>query len=532
MTPSSRLFASLTLCAAALACAPAAQQPVPQGGKPTLLVFLTIDQMRPDYVDRFRPQLHGGLDRLFSGGAVFTDGHHDHAITETAPGHATTMSGRYPRSTGITRNIAGVNDRNSPLIGARDLGASPFRFRGTTLTDWLTAADSRTRALSVSAKDRAAILPIGRSKQQVYWYANNGLFTTSVYYRDTLPEWVTQFNALRLPQRYAGRAWTTLLADREYPDADSVPFETLDHKDIAFPHRFPADSAAAAAAVRFTPMIDELTLRLALTGLRKLDLGRGPEIDVLAISLSATDYVGHFFGPESKEQHDQILRLDRVLGAFFDTLYTLRDSSRIVVALTADHGVGLIPELHGHRRVAMGPAMAAARAAIAAAGGDTTALDLESGAFFVEKDRLGGRGLTVDRVVDAFMPAARDIPGVARVERYQDLATHDTTTDYVARRWLHMFPEDMRPDAVVTLAPGDIYDYPIVATHGSPNLYDSHVPMVFYGPPFKPGKYPRPVRTVDIAPTLARVLGVTPAERLDGRPLTEALKPVAPGPGN
>jgi arylsulfatase A-like enzyme len=254
-----------------------------------------------------------------------------------------------------------------------------------------------------------------------------------------------------------------------------------------------------------------------------LNLGGGPTTDVLAISLSGTDYVGHFFGPESKEQHDQIVRLDRILGAFFDTLYTIRDSAKILVAMTADHGTGLIPELHGRRRVNMAAAMEAAVAVVAAAGGDTSAVDFESGAFFVDPNKLG-RNLTVDAVTAAFIAAAKRVPGVFRAERFAEFASKDTTKDYIARRWLHMFPDDLLPTAAVTLESGDIYNYPIVATHGSPHLYDSHVPLIFYGPPFKRGRYGPFVRTVDIAPTLARVLGLTPAERLDGRVLPQALR--------
>ena len=492
------------------------------GPKPTLLVFITVDQLRPDYLDRFKAQLHGGLARLVNGGAYFVDGHQDHAITETAPGHASLMSGRFPRSTGITRNLAGVNDPGSPLIGSNDLGASPFRFRGTTLTDWLTTADPATRALSVSSKDRAAILPIGRSKQQVFWFANNGTFTTSSWYADTLPTWVQTFNARRLPQHYAGKAWVPLLDASAYSEPDSVPFES-DRKNVAFPHPFSTDSATAAAQVRYTPIVDELTAAVALEGVRAMNLGRGPTTDVLAVSFSATDYVGHFFGPESKEQHDQILRLDRVLGAFLDTLFTLRDSRRIVIALTADHGGGLIPELHGALRVDPDPALAAAKAIISKAGGDTMAVDFESGAFFFDPTRAGAT-VPADQVVTTFIEMALSIPGVLEAERFADLGRRDTTKDYIARRWLHMFPDDLIPAAVVTLKEGNIYNYPIVATHGSPHNYDSHVPIIFYGRPFKPGRYQGFTRTVDLGPTLARVLRIRPTERLDGRVLKQALK--------
>ena len=203
--------------------------------RPTLVVFITIDQMRADYFERFKSQLTGGLKRLHDEGAFFTQGYQDHAITETAPGHASTMSGRFPVHTGIMMNSQGVNTSSAPLINAPEQGASPFRFQGTTLTDWLRAADPRTRFLSVSRKDRGAILPIGRSKGDVYWWSGNGTFTTSSYYADALPSWVNAFNARRMAQSYAGKTWNLLLPPSAYPEPDSVSLESLGI-DYVFPH--------------------------------------------------------------------------------------------------------------------------------------------------------------------------------------------------------------------------------------------------------------------------------------------------------
>jgi len=217
-----RFALSLPILFAGLVAYPAAGQ-ANNTQTPKLVVFITVDAMRPDYLPRFAQQLTGGLGRLYKGGAVFTNGFQDHAITETAPGHSVTMSGRFPVHTGISANTAGVNDTTASLIGALGLGASPFRFRGTTLTDWLIAKDPRTRVLSVSRKDRAAILPIGRSKQPVFWYAPNGIFTTSTYYGSSLPEWVCAFNARKLPASYAGKAWQQLLPDNAYGEPDSRP---------------------------------------------------------------------------------------------------------------------------------------------------------------------------------------------------------------------------------------------------------------------------------------------------------------------
>src|SRR5438094_5294078 len=203
--------------------------------RPRLVVVITVDQLRPDYLERYHSQLLGGFATLLKGGAFFTEAYHDHAITETAPGHATILSGRWPAHTGIIRNLAGVQDSAMPLIGVTGIGASPARFRGTELFDWLKAAEPAARALSVSGKDRGAILPIGRAKEQVYWYAG-GVLTTSRYSADSLPLWVRVFNGERVPFRAAATQWSLFLPERDYPEPDSVPYENQG-RDSVFPHR-------------------------------------------------------------------------------------------------------------------------------------------------------------------------------------------------------------------------------------------------------------------------------------------------------
>ncbi|HTD82802.1 MAG TPA: alkaline phosphatase family protein, partial [Gemmatimonadaceae bacterium] len=319
----------------------------PSRSTPRLVVFITVDAMRPDYVTRFASQLTGGLGRLYRGGAFFTNAFQDHAITETAPGHSATMSGRFPVHTGISANSAGVIDTTVSLIDAQGLGASPFRFRGTTLVDWLIAKDPRTKVLSVSRKDRAAILPVGRSKQPVFWYAPNGNFTTSTYYASSLPDWVKGFNARRLPASYAGRAWRLLLPDTAYSEPDSVQAEA-NGVGFLFPHLEPGSPDSAAMASGEFPWMDDITLQFALAGVNALNLGAGPQTDLLAVSLSTTDAVGHRYGPDSRELHDQILRLDRSLGVFLDSLFRMRKQKDVVIALTADHGLTPYPEVHAH----------------------------------------------------------------------------------------------------------------------------------------------------------------------------------------
>jgi arylsulfatase A-like enzyme len=276
-----------------------------------------------------------------------------------------------------------------------------------------------------------------------------------------------------------------------------------------------------------------VTLQLALEGLQAINLGRGPQPDLLAVSLSTMDAVGHTYGPDSREVHDMFLRLDRYMGAFIDSLYKLRDSSTIVFALTADHGVAPYPEIAARRhpltvtRVDLHPALAAPVAALTAAGVDTNVVRFEEGMLFVDRDALLRRNLNPDSTVRAIGDALRKVPGVMRVDDVRSLRTRSASQlerDYVARRWINMLPTDVPVELVVTLEPNIYLAGVFYATHGTPHDYDAHVPVIFYGPWFERGRYTNKVRVVDMAPTLAQVLGVRPTEELDGRVLTQALR--------
>ncbi len=521
--------ASLLLAAAA--ALPARAQRTATPPRPTLVVFFTIDQMIPDYFARYGRQFTGGLHRLQSGGVLYTNGYQDHATTETAPGHASTMSGRFPMHTGIVRNNAGVNDNNNTLVGGGGPGASPFRFQGTTVTDWIVGADPRSRALSISRKDRGAILPIGRSKQSVFWYASDGRFTTSHWYADTLPTWLTQFNARRLPAKMAGTAWTLLRPESAYSEKDSMPIESVG-RNFLFPHPLPTDTVQAVRSLPDDPRMDWVTLQAAMAGLDAMSLGKGPATDVLAISLSTTDAVGHRFGPDSREIHDQMLRLDKYMGEFLDSLYKVRDSSKIVIALTADHGVQPFPEVHfaGQQNVALRinaePVITSTIRALAGRGLDTAlALDFEYGMVFADSMAFKRANVSLDSVLNVMAAAFRQVPGVARVDKRRDLARADTVRDAVARRWIHALPPSLNVVMLVSPKPFVYWNGVTYATHGSPNDRDARVPILFYGPGFARGvTRTRTVRVVDMAPTLARRIGVTPSESLDGVVLLDAFR--------
>jgi hypothetical protein len=286
----------LTAAAALLVAASqilSAQTLTNRGERPALVVFIAVDQLRGDYLDRFSSQLTGGLARLRNNSAYFPHAWQDHSITETAPGHATMLSGREPVHTEIISNNRGVPDELSPLIGSKATGASPRRFVGTTLYDWLRVRDSAVRVLSVSRKDRGAILTVGRARGDVYWFAD-GRFTTSRYYADTLPSWVTAFDDSIHLERLAGTKWELLLAANQYPEPDSVWVENAGN-DFVFPHVLPPVGQIAAKLQSY-PQMDSVTLAFALEGVRRTGIGKralasssgGTMPDLVAISLSTT----------------------------------------------------------------------------------------------------------------------------------------------------------------------------------------------------------------------------------------------------
>ena len=500
---------------------------------PSLVVVIVVDQFRGDYLDRFGPQLTGGLARLVREGTVFPRAVHDHAITETAPGHAAVLSGRFPRGTGIVGNLFGVGDAAYPLLPPDSTpgdGASPRRFRGTTLVDWMRAAEPRTRVLSVSRKDRGAILTVGRAgaaeRVEAFWYAPSGRFTTSRWYagsNGTLPDWLVRLDTRARAHALAGSAWTPLLDSASYPEPAAVP--ATGGWSRPFPHVLPEDEDGAAQLLLAVPAMDALTLDVALAGARARGLGTGAWPDLLVVSLSTTDAVGHQYGPDSRELHDQVLRLDRALGTFLDSLLVGRDPSRVVVALTSDHGITRMPETAGGgaRRVDAEALVAPLREWLASRGVTSWGVFLDNGALYVDREGLRAARVKEDDLLRRAEALLRGTAGVARVDRVAALARADTVHDAVARRWLHTLPPDLPVPLVATLTEGSVWSGRVAAEHGSPHDADAVVPLILWGAPFRAGREERAVRVVDLAPTLARVLGVRPSEPLDGRVLDGAL---------
>jgi predicted AlkP superfamily pyrophosphatase or phosphodiesterase len=521
----------LVTLAIALGASRLAAQTTAPAQHPSLVVLIAIDQMRADYLDRFGAQFTGGLALLRRNGAVFMGGLQDHATTETAPGHSTMLSGREPAHTGIVLNDLGVPDPSTSIIGApRAPGASPARFRGTTLADWLIARDPETRILSVSRKDRGAILPVGRARGSVYWFVN-GKFTTSTYYADTLPSWVRVYDARPGVGALAGTSWTLFRPASDYAEPDSEPWEH-DGSDVAFPHRLPSTADSIASRLSSYPWMDSVTLDFALEGARQLKLGERAHPDLLVISLSTTDAVGHAYGPDSREIHDQLLRVDHWLGWFFDSLATRVSRDRMVVVLTGDHGVTSIPEYTvavRHKlagRVSLDDIARRVDDALEARYHVAFGVRVSGGVVLGDVAALRARGVDVDSLSNAMADGMRHRPGIAHVYTPRSLRT---ATDPAAVRWRRTLPSDFPWLACAAVAPEWVWSNgkSLGADHGQMNAEDLNVPIVFMGPGIAPRRVSRAVRTVDIAPTLAAYLGLRPTEPLDGVVLREVAH-VAP----
>jgi arylsulfatase A-like enzyme len=512
------LAAAAALLVQVVATQLAAQSP------PQLVVVITVDQLRGDYLDRFGPNLSGGLLRFRDTGAYYPAGQQDHANTSTAPGHSTILSGRVPASTNILSNTYGVPDPVRPLIaGARGAGASPWRFRGSTLYDWLRVVNADTRMLSVSRKDRGAILPAGTARTNVFWW-DEDRFTTSTYYRDTLPTWVARWNGTLDSAAWQDRAWTLLLPDSAYPEPDDQPWEGVAaRRGNVFPHVQPSISSMKAF-----PWMDSLTLDLALHGVRELQLGRRGTPDVLAVSLSTLDEVGHDFGPNSREVHDMVVRVDRWLAAFMTELERQVPAHQIVYVLTSDHGIATMPEFlraHGEENagtVNLGAAMRSIVGPLQARYEHRFGFELQYGLVLADTVALRARGIDVDGLAGELSRAFAALPGVARSWTPSTLASA-SATDESARLWRRAIAPGYSWLAAAEPQDGWMLSSSVQAHHGTITAENRSVPIAFVGAGIPAGRSERAARTVDIAPTLAALLGIRPTEPVDGVVLPEVL---------
>jgi predicted AlkP superfamily pyrophosphatase or phosphodiesterase len=548
--------AMLAVCAVAgvvgtsAASGPAADVGLQQDAAPRLLLFIAVDQMRIDYLDRFDEQLTGGLRTLQDGGAVLTNARQDHAITTTAPGHASMLSGLYPRDHGLVDNTwydrtlgqgqSAVRDQAHPLVGTpvadAGPGASPLHFRGSSLAGWLRERWPEAITVSVSRKDRSAILMTPEAEHVYWWNASSGRFVTSTYFRDQLPDWVESFNEADWLAGLAGGSWELLAPEPAYalsgPDDAGGERGPRDFGNV-FPHPLPADRRVLASRIQTTPFMDQATIDLARAAIDALDLGTDGVTDLLALGLSSTDAIGHAFGPHSREVQDQVLRLDRMLGELFGFVDAIIGLDRTLIVLTADHGVVPTPE---HSRElgeqAEGVVMADIYRGIdrhvaerlgTTLGEESWFRATSAGWLLLDRGQAANLGVDPDAVIAAAREHLESRPDVAAVLSREELLEDREPRSELERLVRRSFYPDRVGDIYIAHQPLSQWQGGSAANHGSPYDYDRRVPLIFHGPGIRPGVYEQPAAVVDIAPTLAAILEIEAPRGLAGRALEEII---------
>jgi predicted AlkP superfamily pyrophosphatase or phosphodiesterase len=538
------LFLSVALAALSLQ----AQTPAPARREPPrLVVLMAVDQFRADYVQMYGRHWKAGLRRLVDKGAYFTQAAYPYATTLTCVGHSTIGTGALPKTHGMVGNtfydralgkpVACTDDPSVtpvPIDGpAGEAHDGPGYFRAPTLADELRRqAAVKPHVVSLSLKADAAIGLAGHGGDGtiVVWKDGNGSWSTSTAYTDKPWKSVSDYIKTHAISSSYGQVWTRLLPDSAYQGPDDGVAEASTPWARTFPHVLESRSgrpdAAFSTAWRRSPFSDEYLEDLAATLIDREQLGRHPGTDVLAISFSALDLVGHGFGPASHEVQDVLLRLDVMLGKLFDKLDKTVGPGRWTLGMSADHGVAPIPEqVPGGDAGRISPAdifrkidaaltpVLGAGAHLAGRPGSEMNFTFGPGVYDRIRSTPGAR-----RVVEDALFAA---PGVGHAYWADDMAGANPTDDAGLRAARLSYYAGRSGDLLVTPRP-----FWITAasgtTHGTPNDYDRRVPVIFFGAGIKPGEYLAEASPADIAPTLASLVGVTLAHA-DGRVLTAAI---------
>lgn len=521
---------------------PSASAPKPEPEpEPKLVVLIVVDQMRFDYFDRFGPQWQHGFKRLRAESRYFSAAYHEHALTETGPGHATISTGANPAGHGIVANhwldrrrgttINAVDDPSTTLIGSKpsadpSASSSAANLLRTGVGDWVQAADPTAIVISMAVKDRAAILLGGKRPDAALWYDDAlGGFVTSSFYDDDLPAWVDAYNAKsRARALYGEHGWTLSRAKHDYGDSRAItdPKLVATFNDYSltkqFPHVIDKHGKTPRNVIRDTPFADQMTLELAREAIAAEHMGADEVGDLLLIGLSAGDYAGHRYGPNSVEIHDYYLRIDAALGSFVADLDRSIGADNYVLILTSDHGVAAMPE---HSKLATAGRFEAKR--------ELPKL-LERAAATLKFDADAIPRVSLSHGVDLVFPTGvseaertRLRAGLAELLREHELIADAWTRDELmttvqrnefAAEWRRSFHPQRSSDILIQVAPG-VSMYPDGTGHGTPYEYDQHVPLLIRGSGWSEVENER-VSTVDIAPTIASMLHVAVPEGVDG----------------
>ncbi len=539
---------------------------------PSLVVVIIVDMLPTSRLEEIRPLLKGGIGRLFEEGIVFPGCAHAHAMTHTAPGHATLLSGLLPRHHGVIMNawydnvshreVYCVEDPSAetrrPNFNARTRrdAVSPDLLLGENLADALKRSRKGSKVYTISGKDRSAVLSGGHRPDGAFWYnRETGGYTSNPSILPALPAWGEEF--------WMADPWESPLFRRNIPDAWSYAARPEAHADD-YPYEGPAFSRTAphpvaalasgapdggergagdahpsdvagieerARQVLFSPWGDWLTLQLASRILDHEDLGRDEDPDLLVVALSSADAVGHTYGPHSQEYLDLILRLDGWLGEFMRAAE--KASARTggaVFALSADHGVLPLPETRpGARRIdprtIEAPLQAQLKERLAPDAVGPFVASVEGGHVYLDRRTLATHGIPLDRAIGEARRILSGFWSIARVYRSEDLASDepgDPDLDLNRASW---HPE-RGGDLVIQPCRECLFTSSAEGTsHGTVYEYDRNVPMILMGPGIGRGRSGAACRTVDLAPTLAGILGLTFASPRDGSALPLAMEP-------
>jgi predicted AlkP superfamily pyrophosphatase or phosphodiesterase len=499
--------------------------------RPRLVVYVVVDQLRGDLLERYDSLFTGAFRRLHDEGFRFLSVTHDHAKTSTAAGHATLSTGVFPFRSGIVanewlertadgwRSVYSVEDTLTHILGLPVLeGRSPKNLLRGGLADWIAEADSGAIVVSASRKDRAAITMAGKARGHVYWIPENqGRFVTSGFYAADYPSWVVRVNRDEMPRIFGDSIWEQTMpeAARALSRGDTAEYEG-DGVHTAFPHRFHeevrnADRPGALnrwAYGKTHP--DEALGVFAKEAVQSLGLGQDQVTDYLGLSFSQTDDVGHEYGPLSREQLENLLHLDRVLGELMAFLDQEVGEGCWVMALSGDHGVLTIPEYLVEEGVE---------------GSRATSEDYALLRRTFQASREGGGD--PQEVADSLVAVLERIPFVADALTVLELTTPPPADSFVVLMRNSYHPDrwiggsgSQGSGVVFRFVEGYYTDTsPRGTGHGSPYYYDRYVPLIFYGTGVEAGVSFDPVRSVDIAPTLAGLAGIGTPTDLDGQPL-------------
>jgi predicted AlkP superfamily pyrophosphatase or phosphodiesterase len=522
---------------------------------PRLVVVVTLDQFPYDYIARYQHFYgKGGFRYLLEGGAVFADASYKHANTSTGPGHAVILSGTYARANGIVRNswydralgrnVYCVEDRSVSLLGAKGEGRSPANFTGFTYGDMLRIGTAfKAKTVSISNKDRASILPGGKLATIALWQIDSA-FVSSTYYMKGLPPWVKKFNASGMINGFFGKTWEHMLPPSAFAlvDKDDAPYEGFPAgQGRSFPHPIVGDSASHITSSYYTSLLGspygaQVIAAIAREAVIGEQLGTRGVTDLLAVSFSSTDYVGHSYGPNSQEMLEMNVQMDRVLAGFFEFLDKQVGLAHCVIVLTADHGVSPIPsyvsENAGGRPIFQKVSVKAMKAQA------ETLLthrfrrpqqgswieNYSGGSLYISSAACAEAGITTETAAGVVCDVFRNRPEViATYTRGQILGMTGGTR--LEQRYRNSFNDEHSGDAIIAYGPfwkEDPDEHG--ASHGDPIESDAHVPVILRGNGIRPGIYFTEASPVDIAPTLSALTGVEFTPLREGRILLEALE--------